>query len=1377
MKKLLRLFVFVFFPLWSYGQFHEPIEVRSYERNTPIKEIEILDLNGDNLVEIVALSNDFLIVYQNNGAYDLSPDTIYSFDGGKSVDLLKVELATVGAISFLITTDYGQPLLFSSENGGLTLEGEISLETDVSGRKLEKGLINGDEYQDLAFYSEEGVAIFLNDGTDSFALLNTVSNPVLELAIGDLNGDGLDDIITATEIQLKYFENSDGGFMLPILLFNEDYYYTEDGTSTNTERKYLGDPQIDLYDIDGDGDLDLSYKSLDQGTYIDYYNSYTREDKQVLVWVVRNLDPSNFPLGASATQSALFNRTFFNEEELTYYQNRIPENAAFTLAQLIENATPEYVVSINERLYIGNIDNYQEYFTGVLHGDPHVVDLDNSGSPEVLIVNQNGMFGFFKDITNWTGGTDAIEEFVPLTAPNYSLSDFAAHTDEGGLEKQYLLETSELSHSLLSIDYSNLPDIEMEELLNWNRENENLSGLSFGDLNGDGFDDLIFIGENNFDPLTEDFSLYTCIANENSFSQPFLLIDTIIRTNSIVKPQIQVYDLNGDGLDDLVLKSCINNNSDDYQNCQVFSLLNVGGLNFQINGFTDSFKNYWGFEIGDFNADDEADILVNSTYPVKIALYSNTMEELEEIAEDIFFTSAFNADINQDGIDDLLIINRSSSENLRRAGSFIASAAGEYGDVQFYPEVNDDLLIFANVRSSEIPEIIDEDQIFQFGEDETLQAFTWNEGQYEMQRLSSGFFTDPDLEDVVSLVNTADSQQLLFSKNIFTLNTEIVASVFDDLNGNGLRDPDEQGLSFIPISFVHDQEDQQGLAFTNSAGEVSFDVLAIGSVTLEVVFDPEDWALTTNNSPITFDATQSTSIEFGLQSLSGFGFQEMANSKESAINTPTASDQKDNGSLQFLENNGITTNEYVFIDNEYAYQWIYENSTGDIVNDLSIVNEIPAELDWSTFQPQATSHDGNIVVTSLLGSAELEVTYANLLLPDASENPEESILSFTYSLTAHSDELHEQLVSSQVVATVEGDEELSSNITENKVYTCQGFEEILSFDIYETCSPGAIGYRLVENQPEILEFTISKEGIDIPFESQILYAELADTSIYIFEALSGDVTTDLSALNEFGCSLLLEEIFLIDTIPSLEMLSDVNFLACFEAQTEVFVDSDFPLSNVTWYLQDSPDSNFNLAGTGDTIVLDLNVSESIANAVGYVNYEACTDTVSQEIQFTAINLNNGFIDLIEPPGGGIHVLNAPNDSVQWYLEGVEIDGANSVEITDPQQGGNYTCEVFLNGCFYFTPPYFWSALFIGNFTEVEFKVYPNPSSDWVKVEFDSKLNDQDYFVVITDNLGRQVLKETLKSDGYNISRLSSGVYSVSLINKGSRLGHALFVVH
>jgi len=133
-------------------------------------------------------------------------------------------------------------------------------------------------------------------------------------------------------------------------------------------------------------------------------------------------------------------------------------------------------------------------------------------------------------------------------------------------------------------------------------------------------------------------------------------------------------------------------------------------------------------------------------------------------------------------------------------------------------------------------------------------------------------------------------------------------------------------------------------------------------------------------------------------------------------------------------------------------------------------------------------------------------------------------------------------------------------------------------------------------------------------------------------------------------------------------------------------------------------------------------------------------------------------------GEGLSTYENSDWSYQWFYMEQMLFSETDFEMI-PQNGtGLYSVEVTdENGCSG-SAQYEYESSYLGSYSEQEFFLFPNPSSD--KIFLDSSISGDDLTILVTDNLGKIILEKyfsDLNNIELKIQDLDPGIYYVNIL--------------
>jgi len=202
------------------------------------------DFNGDGIVDIVASRSDdnlAILFGFGDGTFSL-PTEIFVGDSG---DILTGEFTSDGITDILICLFSTDKVVVLPGNGDGTFDPAVNTNSGDMPLEGATGDFDDDSITDLLVTHsiDQRIGIFIGAGNGSFSTPDyyniTGFGQPIDLVIGDMNGNGIDDIVLAA---------TSGVSLIP---------GNGDGTFQTEEEFGFGSEDVQLADVDGDGILDV----------------------------------------------------------------------------------------------------------------------------------------------------------------------------------------------------------------------------------------------------------------------------------------------------------------------------------------------------------------------------------------------------------------------------------------------------------------------------------------------------------------------------------------------------------------------------------------------------------------------------------------------------------------------------------------------------------------------------------------------------------------------------------------------------------------------------------------------------------------------------------------------------------------------------------------------------------------------------------------------------------------------------------------------------------------------------------------------------------------------------------------------------------------
>ena len=406
--------------------------------------ISIADFNGDGWNDVVTIDayNDIEVYFNNgDGTFNTTPLALGDDSWRFGVEVIDIE--NDGDWDFItapFSTSLGNGMeVWENDGAGNFTLKASGVGGNADGNEFAVGDLNGDGFDDI-FFPHGDVSILLNDGNGNFnsnGQTNLYYSSPEDAALGDFDNDGdLDAVIV---------RSGGSGFTGKVLFNDGSGQFTDSGQDLTA-----GCEGVDVADVDADGDIDI---------VIAPYNG------SVVIWLNDGL--GNFLPGNSLTEAGeLYNEVILKD----YNYDGLPD--IFTDVQIWLNDT-------------NNPGNFimQDFEMNVSNHDFDVADLNNDGVLDIYIgrfSSNNGDKVYLSDTPTFTDVSETICFGDSILLQNEMQTEPGVYYDYAGcnqLTRTTLTVKPEID-STITENNGTLTVAEADATYQWLDCNDNLNPIS-----------------------------------------------------------------------------------------------------------------------------------------------------------------------------------------------------------------------------------------------------------------------------------------------------------------------------------------------------------------------------------------------------------------------------------------------------------------------------------------------------------------------------------------------------------------------------------------------------------------------------------------------------------------------------------------------------------------------------------------------------------------------------------------------------------------------------------------------------------------------------------------------------------------------------------
>ena len=267
------------------------------------------DVNSDGKLDIITgnSGSSSVLLGNGNGTFQTQATTATGPTGGSTADVTLADVNSDGKLDLIYAQSNGAVpyyvgVLLGNGNGTFQTEATFDVGTGTKPSNIAVGDVNGDGRLDIitANVLNKSVGVLLGNGNGTFqsvAILNAGNLDVQDVKLGDVNGDGRLDIITgnnSTNNSSVLLGNGNGTFQAQLTF----------ATGTNARGVVVGD-------VNGDGRLDIITANQGSANVSVLLNSIAFTGQTVTISSGPTVTSSTSNLAATAT-TLIITGTGFN---------------------------------------------------------------------------------------------------------------------------------------------------------------------------------------------------------------------------------------------------------------------------------------------------------------------------------------------------------------------------------------------------------------------------------------------------------------------------------------------------------------------------------------------------------------------------------------------------------------------------------------------------------------------------------------------------------------------------------------------------------------------------------------------------------------------------------------------------------------------------------------------------------------------------------------------------------------------------------------------------------------------------------------------------------------------------------------------------------